>query len=454
MRRMRTGLLLALAVALLAATPLSAQVAPSLTGETGLFGISDARTVAPGRFAFSLFYSMYDRTAAPIPYAAPLADDPMLYSTDKLGLTVTYGLLPNWEASFTAGQRYYSASDRLWGGNFAGRNRVGEVDHDETDKLRIGTKLIVNPNDPVKVALFGAAYIPTQSRSDPHALSNYRTDWEWGFSGTYGIFTGQFAYLWTSDWGVEFEDYDVSNEMRWSAGVGVPIIPDRLKGIFEIHRVMYDGGTTEPPDFTDAVLGARFALGDSGLVAGAGLRANIDRWVKHGSSPSSLGGLLQLSWAPQPAKVVEAPKVVPSPHVPPPAEPTPAPAPAPVVEPAPAPVVEAPPPPKPETSTTDEILFDAAKSRLTNIAKAILDGVALRLKNNLSAACTIVGHTDPKEKGDHAALAKARADAAKEYLVVRHRIDASRIQVDARGDAEAGDDATRNRRAVVTVTFP
>ena len=100
------------------------------------------------------------------------------------------------------------------------------------------------------------------------------------------------------------------------------------------------------------------------------------------------------------------------------------------------------------------ILFDAAKSRLTNIAKAILDGVALRLKNNLSATCTIVGFTDPKEKGDHAALGKARAAAAKDYLVKRHGIDAARIRVDARGDAEAGDDATRNRRAVVTVTFP
>src|SRR5512138_2217196 len=190
MRRMRTGLLLALAVALLAASPLSAQVAPTLTGETGLFGIKDAQTVPTGRFAFSIFYSMYDRTAAPLPLTSPLADDPLRYSTDKLGLTMSFGLLPNWEASFSTGQRYYSSDDRVWGGNIGGRNVVGKVDHDETDKLRFGTKLVVNPNDPVKIALFGAAYIPTQSRNDPHALSTYRTDWEWGFSGTYGIFTG------------------------------------------------------------------------------------------------------------------------------------------------------------------------------------------------------------------------------------------------------------------------
>ncbi|HEX7528034.1 MAG TPA: OmpA family protein, partial [Thermoanaerobaculia bacterium] len=118
--------------------------------------------------------------------------------------------------------------------------------------------------------------------------------------------------------------------------------------------------------------------------------------------------------------------------------------------------VAAPEPPvaRPATSTTDEILFDAGKSRLTNIAKAILDGVALRLKNNLAATCTISASTDPKEKGgDHAALAKARADAARDYLMKRHGIDGSRIASEARGDADSTD-ATRNRRAVVTVTFP
>jgi outer membrane protein OmpA-like peptidoglycan-associated protein len=118
-------------------------------------------------------------------------------------------------------------------------------------------------------------------------------------------------------------------------------------------------------------------------------------------------------------------------------------------------MTEPPPARRPETTTTDEILFDSAKSRLTNIAKAILDGVALRLKNNLSATCTVVGFTDPKEKGsDHSGLARARADAAKDYLMKRHGIDASRIKTEARADAEAGSDATRNRRAVVTVTFP
>jgi len=117
--------------------------------------------------------------------------------------------------------------------------------------------------------------------------------------------------------------------------------------------------------------------------------------------------------------------------------------------------VAAPPAPKGETSTTDEILFDSAKSRLTNIAKAILDGVALRLKNNLSATCSVVGNADPKEKGgDHVKMGLARAEAAKDYLVKRHGIDGSRIRTESNGDSGVGTDATRNRRAVVSVTFP
>jgi outer membrane protein OmpA-like peptidoglycan-associated protein len=141
---------------------------------------------------------------------------------------------------------------------------------------------------------------------------------------------------------------------------------------------------------------------------------------------------------------------------PPPAtEPVP-PAPAPVLSPVTAtePAVVTAPAARPSTSTTDEILYDAAKSRLTNIAKAILDGVALRLKNNLAATCTVSASTDPKEKGgDHVALAKARAEAARDYLMKRHGIDGSRITTEVKGDADSAD-ATRNRRAVVTVTFP
>jgi outer membrane protein OmpA-like peptidoglycan-associated protein len=199
----------------------------------------------------------------------------------------------------------------------------------------------------------------------------------------------------------------------------------------------------------------RAGLGHTGFVASGAVRVNIDRWSKDGNRPNNIGGLVQIAYSPQPEIVVAAVKV-PPPMAPEPAPEPPAPAPvSPGPGPAPAPVLEPAPAPRPATSTTDEVLFDSGKSRLTNIAKAILDGVALRLKNNISATCTITGYTDPNEKGgDHNALARARAEAAKDYLVKRHGIDAARIQVSAKGDAEAGADSTRNRRATVTVTFP
>jgi len=120
----------------------------------------------------------------------------------------------------------------------------------------------------------------------------------------------------------------------------------------------------------------------------------------------------------------------------------------------------APPPPTPRT-TRDEIFFDAGSARLTNIAKAVLDGIALRMKNDLNATAVITGYSDNAGKAEEAnvAISAKRADAAKEYLVTRHGIDPNRITTAAKGSAEPGyDNATaegraKNRRAVIVVTL-
>jgi outer membrane protein OmpA-like peptidoglycan-associated protein len=141
----------------------------------------------------------------------------------------------------------------------------------------------------------------------------------------------------------------------------------------------------------------------------------------------------------------------------------PAPAPAeaaPIEEPAaPVPVAPAPPAPAP-TMTTDEIQFDAGSARLTNIAKAILDGVALRMKNDLNATATVTGFSDNSGSEEtNMAISARRAEAAKEYLVTRHGIDPGRIATFAKGSMEpAYDNATeagraKNRRAVIVVTL-
>ncbi|HEV8611194.1 MAG TPA: OmpA family protein [Thermoanaerobaculia bacterium] len=143
-----------------------------------------------------------------------------------------------------------------------------------------------------------------------------------------------------------------------------------------------------------------------------------------------------------------APAVIVPPPAPPEAPPPPAPPeapPAPMPPPAP-PVVAPPPPPAP---TTDTIDFDRGSARITNIAKARLDAVALRLRENQSATVVITGYPDDgTASARRESLARQRAENAKAYLVERHGIDASRIttQTDLTDTAHRG-------QAVIVVTF-
>jgi hypothetical protein len=143
-----------------------------------------------------------------------------------------------------------------------------------------------------------------------------------------------------------------------------------------------------------------------------------------------------------------APAVIVPPPAPPPPPPPPAPPetpPAPMPPPAP-PVVAPPPPPAP---TTDTIDFDRGSARITNIAKARLDAVALRLRENPRATVVITGYPDDgTASARRESLARQRAENAKAYLIDRHGIEASRIttQTDLTDTAHRG-------QAVIVVTF-
>jgi hypothetical protein len=137
---------------------------------------------------------------------------------------------------------------------------------------------------------------------------------------------------------------------------------------------------------------------------------------------------------------------VPPPPPPPPAPEMPKAAPPPPAPPPPPPVVEAPPPPQ---TMTEEVEFDRGKSRLTNIAKAVLDRVAARLKDDLKATVVITGYADattPEKRREK--LASERAENVKQYLIDRHGIDPGRISTRTETDVTA-----KPGKAVVTVTF-
>jgi outer membrane protein OmpA-like peptidoglycan-associated protein len=110
---------------------------------------------------------------------------------------------------------------------------------------------------------------------------------------------------------------------------------------------------------------------------------------------------------------------------------------------------------------TDEIHFEPGSARLTNIAKAILDDVALRMKQEPAATALVIGYTDDRENtGPNADLDRRRAEAVRDYLVSRHGIDPTRITVEGRNGREpVGDNATaegrlRNRRVVIQLFLP
>lgn len=104
--------------------------------------------------------------------------------------------------------------------------------------------------------------------------------------------------------------------------------------------------------------------------------------------------------------------------------------------------------------------FDANSARLSNIAKAKLDEVALKMKEDPDARALVIGYTD--NRGSDTAnqrMSERRAQAVKDYLVQRHGIDAARITTEGRGSADpvASNDTAegraQNRRAVVIITF-
>ncbi len=76
-------------------------------------------------------------------------------------------------------------------------------------------------------------------------------------------------------------------------------------------------------------------------------------------------------------------------------------------------------------------------TRVDNVAKAILDDIAQKIKENPDVTVTLVGHTD--STGSESANEKVgmtRAENVKKYLVDRHKIEPDRFEVRSAGETE------------------
>lgn len=439
--------LLALVLCLVGASAF-AQIAPNNQGDIGLFTMPTADNPRAGQLTLGLYGWLERLVAGELPTDADHLT--RLYNHWAVEGSVGMGLTNHWSIFASAGWENRKNRGGWRGGIVNGLTFLGPFDVDEARKVRIGTKFnfVSEANTDFRVAAYLAAHVPVGNasiRQDEQffvadEINSRRADWEWGAVMTKGIFTAMGSYTLS---GRHDEDFRTSNRLRFGAGVDVPILPF-FHLIGELDRNILDGGDFPEEDYSMTYVGARFWLGHTGIAISTALNANIDQIVQAGWGPAPIGGLVGITYSPWPPPP-PPPIVVPPPAVE-------------IVEEAPIP---APPPPAPgPRATSDEIYFDAGSARLTNIAKAILDGVALRMKNDLNSTAVVTGYSDNVgSEASNMEISERRAAAAKEYLVTRHGIDPGRITTVGKGSLEpAYDNSTaegraKNRRALIVVTL-
>jgi outer membrane protein OmpA-like peptidoglycan-associated protein len=101
--------------------------------------------------------------------------------------------------------------------------------------------------------------------------------------------------------------------------------------------------------------------------------------------------------------------------------------------------------------------FAASQFRVNNVAKAILDNIAVQMKNNPQLRASVAGYTDgSKREATVKGLGQKRAQAAVDYLVSAG-VDASRFTATDGGVSTVGDSKTEagrkeNRRAEIELS--
>jgi len=440
--------------------------APTHSGQTGLFETVTADTLRQGTWSFGIYFNDWDLTAGDArEFALPSAREyqDMSYDLYRLSASIGVGLTDRWEVSaMVPWDRIVSnGGDRV--GFINGHFHQGEFTETGMGAVRLATKIGLTPSDAAtRFALSGFVDLPTGD--DDTGIATGGTDFGIGGHVTKGMGSLALKYIARGDRENEdpfnqFGDVEIPNEFRIDAGLNIPTsLFGTTNWINEVNAVLYTGGDRAPDSPIFLVSGLRHWFGTSGWALSAGARWNVAKFIDNNDEcrfteldDCGLSGLVGLTFAP----LAFAPVAPPPAPAPVPVPPAPEPAPVPPPEP---PVVE---PRQPQDLRTDEIHFEPGSARLTNIAKAILDEVALRMKQEPSSTALVIGYTDDRENtGANRDLDRRRAEAVRDYLVSRHGIDASRITVEGRGTSDpVGDNTTaegrlRNRRVVIRLVLP
>jgi outer membrane protein OmpA-like peptidoglycan-associated protein len=446
--------------------------APTVTGETGLFHVITADTLHQHDWSFGVYFEGTNLVAAPARAFAPLTARPykdMGYDLYRLGTSIGYGITDRWEVSAMMPWDRVSGNGRDRAGYINGWLYRGRFTDSGAGDLRLATKVGLLQGGPgaSKLALSFFADVPTGNKNSGIATGN--ANYGVGLHWTQGIFSagGQYAIMGNRDAShrndfVSSGSLSLPNELRVGAGVNLPFGWWRTTNwITEVTGVFYNGGDVKPKAPVILTTGLRHWLGESGWALNGAVNWNAAHWSYDHAECAvteldncALSGLVGITYSPLHIVHVAPPPPAPIP-VPPPPPPPPPPAPVP---PPPPPVA---PPHQPTELRTDEIHFEPNSARLTNIAKAILDDVALRMKQEPTATAIVIGYTDDRETtGPQSDLDRRRAEAVRDYLVSRHGIDPSRITVEGHDGREpAADNATaegrlKNRRVVIRLIIP
>ncbi len=425
--------LLCLSLCLLPASAFAGDAAnaPTVTGETGLFTLFSGDTLPQGQWSFGLYYSNWDRLID-IGGLSARRNDELSFDWNRLSTSVGYGVTDRFEFSVMLPYDDFDFDE----GDLPGIR----LDDSGLGNARIGGKYRIFGERGGDTSFAVNAFLEAPTGSDKVA------------SDKVGLGVG-------ADWrirnwviNVGYRDPRDNNASvltkEFIAGVGYAgRVSDRLDWITEVVGHNYSGDGLTPKDAYDLTSGGRLWLGETRNWAfNFALRtdlAQLDSIDEH----CPLGGLIGLTFMP----AFRQPAPPPAPLPPPVPEPEPAPAPAPTPPPAPAPAPPPAPAPKPEQRVT--VNFTPGSARLSNITKAKLDEVALKMKQDSSVAALVIGYTDPSgPETTNQRISRQRAEAVKNYLVVRHGIDPSRITTEGRGSAESSGNAAEDRRAVVILT--
>ena len=452
---------------------MSVFLAPTWSGETGLFTTVTAKTLRRGDVSFGIYAQNWRLLAGEARAFSPRSAREYMdygYDLDRVSASIGYGVTDRWEVSAMI------PYDRLRGkggdraGFINGWLYQGKFSDSGIGNLHLATKFGLLPaTSPSQFALSMFADLGTGDSDGGVASGNGN----FGFGGhwTRGKASLAASYLITgkrtasnTNVPVVFgaSDVELPNEFRVDGGWETPIsFWSTTHWINEVNATFYNGGDIKPRAPIHLVTGIRHWFGNSGWALNAGLRWNVAKFTYDNDecrftelADCGLAGLVGLTFAPLHLVSAPAPAAV---SLPAPCPPVVAPAPAPIPPPE-APVT---PPRVPTELRTDEIHFEPGSARLTNIAKAILDDVALRMKQEPTATAIVIGYTDNKEAtGPNADLDRRRAEAVRDYLVSRHGIDASRITIEGRdarepvGDNNTAEGRLKNRRVVIRLMLP